>query len=213
MTTRLNAGIQTDIQRLAMADLELDLSFKAPEGTLPMLLTVDQSTKALLNCCDSWHGELKSWIKAIRADLHQPCPDVVRQTQAASVGLQFTDDEHIAKLNDQWRHRPGATDVLSFAALDGSIALPGSASVELGDIIISVETAARQAQQHQHTLQEELRWLVSHGLLHLLGWDHPDQQSLDKMLSYQEQLLGINGKVQDSGHGGGDATNTTKDVH
>ena len=59
----------------------------------------------------------------------------------------------------------------------------------LGDIVISVDTAQRQVQQHGHTLQTELVWLAAHGLLHLLGWDHPDDDSLTRMLSQQAILL------------------------
>jgi probable rRNA maturation factor len=61
--------------------------------------------------------------------------------------------------------------------------------LELGDIVISLETAARQAPEHDHDLREELLFLATHGLLHLLGWDHPDDASLAAMLARQEQLL------------------------
>lgn len=61
--------------------------------------------------------------------------------------------------------------------------------LELGDIVISVETAARQASDHGHDLARELLFLASHGLLHLLGWDHPDEDSLALMLARQEALL------------------------
>ena len=62
-------------------------------------------------------------------------------------------------------------------------------ALELGDIVISVETAARQAPEHGHNLREELLFLATHGLLHLLGWDHPDDASLEAMLQRQQQLL------------------------
>ena len=54
----------------------------------------------------------------------------------------------------------------------------------------------RQALEQVHSLRHELRWLVSHGLLHLLGWDHPDDPSLEAMLQLQEQLLDSGGNVQ-----------------
>jgi len=80
--------------------------------------------------------------------------------------------------------------VLSFAALDDAPPLTDDPCLELGDIIVSVPTARRQALDHGHDLHWELRWLVSHGLLHLLGWDHPDDNSLAAMLALQERLLG-----------------------
>ena len=80
--------------------------------------------------------------------------------------------------------------MLSFAALDDAGEWMEGPSIELGDIVVSLETARRQAQEQGHSLQRELRWQVSHGLLHLLGWDHPDDDSLAAMLALQERLLG-----------------------
>ena len=65
--------------------------------------------------------------------------------------------------------------------------------LELGDIVISVPTAIRQAKDNNVDLFRELRWLATHGLLHLLGWDHCDQESLAQMLVTQEQLLDLRG--------------------
>ncbi|MFM8524545.1 MAG: rRNA maturation RNase YbeY [Cyanobacteriota bacterium] len=61
--------------------------------------------------------------------------------------------------------------------------------LELGDIVISLDTAARQARDHGQSLVQELQFLASHGLLHLLGWDHPDAASLEAMLQRQDKLL------------------------
>jgi probable rRNA maturation factor len=61
--------------------------------------------------------------------------------------------------------------------------------LELGDIVISLESAARQADAAGTSLEAELQFLASHGLLHLLGWDHPDEASLATMLSRQETLI------------------------
>ena len=63
--------------------------------------------------------------------------------------------------------------------------------LELGDIVISLHTTYRQAVNHGHSLEHELHFLASHGLLHLLGWDHPDEGSLAAMISRQSQLLDI----------------------
>ena len=114
----------------------------------------------------------------------------MRSAEELSLGLRFTDDAAIADLNSAWRQKTGPTDVLSFAALDDAGDWMEGPSIELGDIVVSLETARRQAQEQGHSLQRELRWLVSHGLLHLLGWDHPDDESLAAMLTLQERLLG-----------------------
>ena len=144
-----------------------------------------------------WTETLAAWIEHIRTDPTLACPDAVRQTPEVSLGLQFTDDATITHLNGTWRQRRQPTDVLSFAALEcAPDPWPSQETLELGDIVISVETAQRQAFEHDHSLQRELHWLVSHGLLHLLGWDHPDEAALMQMLALQEQLLDIGGNVQ-----------------
>lgn len=85
--------------------------------------------------------------------------------------------------------------MLSFAALEtdlpGADILHQQQPLYLGDIVISVETAARQALDSRRTLPQEIAWLAAHGLLHLLGWDHPDDESLTQMLDQQSQLLSL----------------------
>ena len=144
----------------------------------------------------TWQTILMDWIHTICTTPSLPCPAVVCQADEVSLGLRFTDDSTITTLNSTWRQRNQATDVLSFAALEDAPALPDVSSVELGDIVISLDTARRQASEQGHNLARELRWLVSHGLLHLLGWDHPDEESLAAMLQLQEQLLDGGGNVR-----------------
>jgi len=84
------------------------------------------------------------------------------------------------------------TNGLEREALDDGPGLawePGGEPLELGDIVISLESAARQAAAAGTSLETELLFLASHGLLHLLGWDHPDEASLATMLSRQEALI------------------------
>jgi probable rRNA maturation factor len=106
------------------------------------------------------------------------------------LSLRLTDDAEIQLLNSQYRQLDQPTDVLAFAALENNMPQIKGMPVYLGDIIISVDTAQRQAIAYQHSLTEELGWLASHGFLHLLGWDHLDEASLQEMLQRQEQLLG-----------------------
>ena len=174
--------------------MELDLSLDASGVEIPGPL------KGSLLSHTTWAPVLQQWIELVRSTPDLSCPSVVRQAPEVSLGLRFTDDAGITKLNRQWRQRSGPTDVLSFAALDDTPDwLEGEAveseAVELGDIIVSVDTAQQQAQSHDHSLHYELHWLISHGLLHLLGWDHPDEQSLSAMLALQERLLDSTGNV------------------
>ena len=138
---------------------------------------------------DLWDSTMSTWLDHLRGDADLSCPTVVRRAEEISLGLRFTDDTVILELNGTWRQRQESTDVLSFAALEDAPDWLESSSVELGDIVISLDTARRQAQEHQHSLQKELQWLASHGLLHLLGWDHPDEDSLAAMLKCQDRLL------------------------
>ena len=90
---------------------------------------------------------------------------------------------------------------MAFASLESE--LPGATEiyaeepVYLGDIIVSVETAQRQALEAGHSLPKELLWLATHGLLHLLGWDHPDEESLNQMLSKQSDLIQLTANSAD----------------
>jgi probable rRNA maturation factor len=115
------------------------------------------------------------------------------------LSLRLTTDAEIRTLNSQFRHKDQPTDVLSFAAMEVDFPQMGDSSVDLalylGDIIISVETAVRQAPEHGYSLRTELAWLASHGLLHLLGWDHPDEQSLLLMLQQQDIFLARSGSI------------------
>jgi probable rRNA maturation factor len=106
------------------------------------------------------------------------------------VSLLLTADAEIRQLNATYRHQDIPTDVLAFAALEWQGPISQSQAqlpINLGDIVISVETAMRQAKNH--SLSVELAWLAAHGLLHLLGWDHPDISHLNRMLTEQAHLI------------------------
>jgi probable rRNA maturation factor len=112
---------------------------------------------------------------------------------AYELSLQLVSDAEIQALNADYRQRDQPTDVLAFAAMEVDAPMPEalrrSQPLYLGDIVISLETAQQQGQQQGHSLRQELGWLATHGLLHLLGWDHPDQVQLQAMLDQQATLL------------------------
>ena len=92
------------------------------------------------------------------------------QLDKAEVSIVLTDDEHIHQLNKIYRHKDRPTDVLAFAMHEGEFgALAGHV---LGDVIVSVETARKQAEARRRPVLDEVTMLLAHGLLHLLGWDH-----------------------------------------
>lgn len=86
------------------------------------------------------------------------------------LSLLLTDDAGIRELNRTWCKLDKATDVLSFP--QDEEAVNESGDTLLGDVVISVETAARQAEEHHLNFNEELILLAIHGILHLLGYDH-----------------------------------------
>jgi probable rRNA maturation factor len=180
------------------APVDLDLAFTVEGQPAAELRQAAGSWLDPLEGAAPWHALLSDWLGQLTPKLP---PEL--QAPAYSLGLSLVDDGEIAALNADWRQQEGPTDVLAFAAQDGGlddappIPMPtwedeedgGAEPLELGDIVISVETAARQAPEHGHSLEQELLFLASHGLLHLLGWDHPDEASLAAMLAQQEQLL------------------------
>ncbi|HEY4222590.1 MAG TPA: rRNA maturation RNase YbeY [Myxococcota bacterium] len=88
------------------------------------------------------------------------------------VGLTFVHDLEMRALNRAWRHKDEPTDVLSFPAHDGTAEAVIGDGEALGDLVISVDTARRQARTLGHSLDTEIAVLVAHGLCHLAGLDH-----------------------------------------
>lgn len=137
---------------------------------------------------ETWENWFSVWLELN----HQTAPS---SHPGYEIALRLTNDAEIQSLNSQYRHQDKPTDVLAFAALSVDspelelLDLSEDLPLYLGDIIISIETAYRQAQQQGHALSTELAWLSAHGLLHLLGWDHPDDETLERMLEQQVTML------------------------
>ncbi len=129
----------------------------------------------------SWESWFERWL----CRLHEDLPPA----KVCELSLCWVDDARMQTLNHQFRQQDRPTDVLAFAALEANIPHPEDMPLSLGEIIISVETAQRQATRQQHPLVTECGWLAAHGLLHLLGWDHPDEERLLEMLRQQDILL------------------------
>jgi len=125
----------------------------------------------------------------------------LHQKEAAELSVILTDDAYIQNLNLEYRGVDQPTDVLSFAmqeeqpgtpVLDREQmkrACPDDLPELLGDIFISVERAAEQAQSYGHSLERELCYLGVHGLMHLLGFDHNQPETAGKMRQAEEEIL------------------------
>ena len=107
----------------------------------------------------------------------------------AELSVLLCDDATIHALNRDYRHKDKPTDVLAFAMREGDGAeLAGDT---LGDVVISLETATRQARERKVTARDEVRMLLVHGILHLLGWDHQTDAEDKRMRAETDRLLAL----------------------
>ena len=111
----------------------------------------------------------------------------------AEEAVTIVDDEEIHELNRQYRGMDKPTDVLSFALDEGEEDEPeligGPEEHLYGDIIISAETALRQAEEYGHGLEREMTYLAVHGMFHLLGYDHMTEEDKAEMRAKEEEAL------------------------
>lgn len=125
------------------------------------------------------------------------------------VSVSFVNNDEIRMLNRDYREKDRPTDVLSFPMYEQEELQQWQATDEtnhmtehdgipllLGDIIISIPKAKEQAEEYNHSLERELGFLLIHGFLHLLGYDHEDESSESKMFSLQEDILKKHGLVR-----------------
>ena len=123
----------------------------------------------------------------------------------SEVSLAFVDDGEMAVLNSRFRGKEGPTDVLSFECdglgddFDAAMGTPldDDEVFELGDIIIAPDVAARQGIGFGHSFEAEVSLLVVHGILHLLGYDHIEDDEAEEMESREREILGA---WADAGH-------------
>ncbi len=112
--------------------------------------------------------------------------------EETEISVLFTDDKFIRSLNNKYRGIDKPTDVLSFNLQEGAFKTPEVESDKLlGDIIISVETAQRQADTLNHSMERELTVLLIHGLLHLSGYGHEEDKDYKVMREKESEILKI----------------------
>ena len=129
--------------------------------------------------------------------LHPSLREQIEQRQNATqnYGLEIQvgvfDDDLVRQANREYRDKDKPTDVLSFSPWEGVAfpAPPDEPYIMLGDAIISIETAARQAAELNHDLRAEVAFLAVHGALHLLGYDHGTDSQRRKMFALQDEIV------------------------
>lgn len=105
------------------------------------------------------------------------------------LSIQIVDEQTISELNETYRHKSGPTNVLSFP-FEAPPGLPEEeAEALLGDIVICAQVVSNEAQQQQKSLQAHWAHMVVHGVLHLLGYDHLNDEEAEQMESLEIQLL------------------------
>ena len=104
---------------------------------------------------------------------------------SAELGIKFVGDQRMRALNRRYRGKDRTTDVLAFAMREA----PHSSAGLLGDVVIAVPTAARQAKQGQRSLDEELTVLLIHGILHLCGYDHERSEKEARRMHRRERMI------------------------
>jgi probable rRNA maturation factor len=110
-------------------------------------------------------------------DFQRPC----------EVSVTFTDNEKIRELNAQYRNIDKATDVLSFPLFDEDF--EDEEDLALGDVVLSLEKAASQAEEYGHSFERECAFLVVHSVLHLLGYDHETSEEDEKEMFFRQEEI------------------------
>lgn len=117
---------------------------------------------------------------------------VLQSDKPLKVNLCLSNDAHVHLLNRDFRNMDKPTNVLSFANMDGQdFAVLNSpfAEIDLGDVIIAYETVVREAQEMQITLHDHFCHLLTHGILHILGYDHIRDDEAEHMENLEKQIL------------------------
>ncbi|QTQ07248.1 rRNA maturation RNase YbeY [Macrococcoides canis] len=119
--------------------------------------------------------------------------------EEAEVAVSFVDEDEIQAINKAYRNKDAVTDVISFALEEGEddFEMPDAPRV-LGDIIICVKRAKKQAEEYGHSFERELGFLSLHGLLHLLGYDHMNEADEARMFGRQDEILNAFGLRRDA---------------
>ncbi|MEB5699734.1 rRNA maturation RNase YbeY [Staphylococcus saprophyticus] len=118
--------------------------------------------------------------------------------EEAELSVTFVDKDEIQEINKMYRDKDKVTDVISFALEEGEPEITGIEMPRvLGDIIICTDVAQEQADSYGHSFERELGFLALHGFLHLLGYDHMNEQDEKQMFGRQDQILNAYGLTRD----------------
>jgi probable rRNA maturation factor len=157
--------------------IESILASNGKDASRQMMIEVVNRQRWMLMDCERWRAFVEKVLRVVPAG-------------GRGVTVAFVSDRVIRELNGRWRGKRGTTDVLSFPA--GEDEFEGPEGRTLGDVVISVEQAGRQAAEHGLEFDEEVAQLILHGLLHLCGYDHEtDEGEMNRLELRLRRRLGI----------------------
>lgn len=112
------------------------------------------------------------------------------ENREVEISLTFVDDCEIREINKAYRDMDKSTDVLSFPQYHSVEDINTTfGPIILGDIVISLETAVRQAEEYGHSFEREVAFLTSHSMFHLMGYDHDNDENTQEMRAKEEAIL------------------------
>lgn len=156
----------------------------------------------IINFSDEQNIKLESNISELIESACKAVLEIENFTDDAEVNVTLVNDDEIHRLNLEFRNIDKSTDVLSFPlGENGEYDVnPENGCLMLGDVIISVEHALRQAEEFGHSKEREIAYLTVHSVLHLLGYDHVDEAEEKRIMRMKEEetlkILGLNIKSE-----------------
>ncbi len=169
-------------------NINIDLAFKCSHS-LQSLNEFKSKDNNLIFKSFFWENIFCNWIKTIIDEKNNFSNEFISNKRHFSLSFHIVNNKEISTLNQKWLNKKGPTDVISFPILLKKEFVSDILFVELGDIFISLEMASIQSIEYRNSLKREMLFLASHGLLHLLGWEHNTEKQLKSMLSFQEYLI------------------------
>lgn len=174
--------------------MQIDVNFQAAcvENLSGRLRHADRRIRYKLD-----KKEIKNWVK----DMINLLPPLKDYTDILEVSIMLVDNNFIKRLNQEYRHQDNFTDVLAFPQMEKKFFNKNrlkniylelkkeKKSLHLGDIIISIDEAQRYAKKLNHSLKQEIKILILHGLLHLLGYQDKTSASKKVMMNKSKEIL------------------------
>ena len=169
-------------------NIDLDLVFICSESVQKLQEFKKKDNKLLFESM-FWKKIFSNWINIVIDKNISINSDIISNKKIFSLGFHLVDNNEISLLNKKWLNKTGPTDVISFPVVLENEFANDLLLVELGDLFVSLEMASSQSEEYDNSLKREMLFLVSHGFLHLLGWDHETEKKLKSMLNFQEYLI------------------------